>query len=181
MNKGFSLLEVIIAISILGTGIAGAIALTTQTIQSGTFVQKQLIAAHLAQEGLEVIHNIRHTNWIKEAEDGVTKWFAGLIKTGCVPEPFTNSACPIYAIVNYNSPAITETAGPAAQSTWQMSFNGTRYIHDSTNPVYSRHIEISYAKDSNNKEYMLVKSIVTWDKGAMTAEDTLYNWKEAPQ
>ena len=181
MQKGFSLLEVIIAISILGTGIGGAIALTTQTISTGTFVQKQLTAAYLAQEGLEIIHNLRHTNWIKEAEDGVTKWFNGLDKTNCTPEPFAASACPIYAIVNYNSAAIQETA--VNDPSWQMSFDSasSRYIHDATNPVYSRHVEISYAQDADNKEYMHVKSIVTWDNGSIISEDTLYNWKEAPQ
>jgi len=183
MNKGFSLLEVIIAISILGSGIAGAIALTTQTIQAGTFVQKQLTAAYLAQEGLEVIHNLRHTNWIKEAEDGVTKWFTDLDKANCSPEPLAVSACPIYAIVNYNGTAIQKTA--ANDPSWQMSFNSasSRYIHDATAPVFSRHIEINYAQDGDLKEYMLVKSIVTWDdgRGGITAEDRLYNWKEAPQ
>lgn len=180
MKNGFSLLEVIIAVSILGTGIAGAIALTTQTISAGVFVRNQLIAAHLAQEGLEVIHNIRHTNWVEEAEDGVTKWFAGLDKANCTPEPLTSSDCPIYAIVNYNSTALSETSNPVD---WQMSFDSisSRYIHDMSAPIYLRHIEISYAQDSNSKEYMLVKSIVSWDKGAITAEDTLYNWKEAPQ
>lgn len=179
MNKGFSLLEVIIAISILGSGIAGSIALTTQTISTGTFVQKQLIGAYLAQEGLEVIHNIRHTNWVKEAEDGVTKWFSGLEKTNCAPDPLAILTCPIYAIVDYNSVAIQETAADAPS--WQMSFNGTRYVHDAGNPFYSRHIEISYAQDADNEEYMHIKSIVTWDKGSITVEDTLYNWKEASQ
>lgn len=178
MNKGFSLLEVIIAISILGTGIGGAIALVTQTISTGTFVQKQMVAAHLAQEGLEVIHNIRHTNWVEEAEDGVTKWFAGLDKTNCAPEPLLNSACPIYAIVNYDSTVITQNSDP---SSWRISFNGARYVHDAANSVYSRHIEISYELDANSKEYMLVKSIVSWSNGSITAEDILYNWKEASQ
>ena len=185
MQKGFSLLEVIIAISILGTGIAGAIALTTQTIQTGTFVQKQLTAAYLAQEGVEVIHNLRHNNWVKEAEGEVTKWFTGLDKLGCTPEPFDNSDCldgsPIYAIADYNSTVIVETAANAPS--WQMSFNSaiSRYIHDLTAPVFSRHIEIRYDRDADLKEYMHVKSIVSWDNGAIIAEDLLYNWKEAQQ
>ncbi len=191
MNKGFSLLEVIIAIAIFGTGIAGAIALTTQTISTGTFVQKQLTAAYLAQEGLEVIHNLRHTNWAKEAEgiltnNAETKWFSGLDRPGCTPEPFDNSACPaenspIYAIVNYNSTTIIQTG--VDDPLWQMSFDSvaSRYIHSANAPVYNRHIEISYAQDVDGKEYMHVKSIVTWDKGSISAEDLLYNWKEAPQ
>jgi hypothetical protein len=64
-----------------------------------------------------------------------------------------------------------------------MSFDqaSSRYIHDATAPVYLRHIEISYAKDADGKEYMHVKSIVAWDKGSIIAEDLLYNWKEAPE
>lgn len=179
MKNGFSLLEVIIAIAILGTGIAGAIALTSQTISTGSFVRKQFIAAHLAQEGLEVIYNIRHTNWVEEAVDGVTKWYDGLTVAGCSPASFPVTSCPIYVIVNYNSTAITQTG--ADDPSWRMSFNGTRYVHDATAPLYFRHIEIGYAQDADGKEYMNVKSIVTWDNGSITAEDRLYNWKEAPQ
>lgn len=187
--RGFSLLEVIVAISILTTGIAGAVALISQTISMGSLATRQLVAAHLAQEGVEVIHNIRHTNWVEEANDGVTKWFDGLSKPGCAPDPFANSSCPIYVIVNYNSSAITETLGPLEQPSWKVSFNGARYIHDLGSPVYSRHIEISYAIDNNgtagctndDKPYMIVKSIVSIE-GANTSpirvEDNLYNWKD---
>lgn len=175
MKNGFSLLEVIIAISILGTGIGGAIALTTQTISTGVFVQKQMIAAHLAQEGLEAIHNIRHTNWVEEAEDGVTLWDAGLTN---------GNSC-----VNADSPALLNagTCGNANREERRLYLfsdaNKTFYKHDALGvpTEYYRYINITSGTDSDGKPYKLVKSTVEWGTGGIIAEDKLYNWKEAPQ
>ena len=72
--RGFSLIEVIVAVSILSTGIVASTALINRTISAGLVVRNQLVAVNLAQEGMEVIHNIRHTNWIEDAE-----WDDGLI------------------------------------------------------------------------------------------------------
>jgi prepilin-type N-terminal cleavage/methylation domain-containing protein len=184
--KGFSILEVLVAISILVVGVSGAVALMSQTISVGNSVTQRLIAAHLAQEGLEVIQNIRHTNWIEGADDGITKWSDGLDGAGCTPEPFDNSACPIYAVVNYNSNALTLTSGPIEQAEWDMTRSGGRYTHNLAGEIYSRHIEISYAIDDNNtpgcatddKPYMRVKSIMRVDDNTITLEDNLYNWKD---
>lgn len=75
MSKGFTLLEVIIALGIIGLGLIGVLTLVNFTISSGAVSASKLIAANLAQEGIEVIRNSRDSSanwadWYKSISDG---------------------------------------------------------------------------------------------------------------
>jgi hypothetical protein len=59
-------MEAIVAIFVITTGLVGILSLVSQTIASSTFSKDKLIAAYLAQEGIEIIRNIRDTNWLGE-------------------------------------------------------------------------------------------------------------------
>jgi len=63
--KSFTLLEVILAITILTLAVGGSFILIQQTIGSVAQVQSRLIASYLLQEGMEIIKNIRDSNWLK--------------------------------------------------------------------------------------------------------------------
>jgi len=63
--KGFTLLEVILAITILTLAVGGSFVLIQQTIGSVSQVQSRLVASYLLQEGIEIIKNIRDSNWLK--------------------------------------------------------------------------------------------------------------------
>jgi len=73
VKKGFTLLETIIAIFIITIGIVGVSGLVSQTISSVTISSQRLIAAYLTQEGIEIVRNIRDTNWLEGSA-----WDAGL-------------------------------------------------------------------------------------------------------
>jgi prepilin-type N-terminal cleavage/methylation domain-containing protein len=69
-NKGFTLLEVIVAISILSLGVAGALTLIQRTVAFTSLTISRVVAAYLLQEGIEIVKNIRDGNWIeREAWD----------------------------------------------------------------------------------------------------------------
>lgn len=79
MKKGFTLLEVILAIFILTLATGGSSILVRQTIQSVSIVQSKLTASYLAQEGIEIVRNIRDSNWLEQRVDNVS-WKEGLIQ-----------------------------------------------------------------------------------------------------
>jgi len=63
--KGFSLIEVLIAISILLVGVLSAFALVSKSLASAPIIQDRLVASFLAQEKLEEIRRIRDTNFLE--------------------------------------------------------------------------------------------------------------------
>jgi len=76
-TKGFTLLEVIAAIFILTVGIGSAFALISQTLSAASLVKERLIASYLVQEGIEIVRNIRDTNWL-QSRTATSTWDDGL-------------------------------------------------------------------------------------------------------
>jgi len=168
--KGFSLLETIFAITILGIGFAGAIALINRTIFLGSEVTSQLVAANLAQEGMEVVHNIRNTNWIEQKDVPGTPWDDGLID---------GISC-----VQFDSLfLITPCDGEARR----LYLAGSRYVHDEggTFTDFRRYVEILRGVDdmgtpadpSDDVPYVGARSVVEWKDKSINVEERLYNWK----
>lgn len=62
---GFTLLEVLLAISLITVGILGVFILIQRTVAFTSVSSNRLIAAYLAQEGIEIVRNIRDTNWLE--------------------------------------------------------------------------------------------------------------------
>jgi len=154
--RGFSLLEVIIAISLLSVGIAGSVALINRTIKAGSVVKTQLIAWHLAQEGMEVVYNIRNTNWIEHAA-----WDDGL---------GTGNHC-----VNFDSTALIN---PCEGVSRDLYISAGHYTHSGGAVTdFSRYIEISDGIDGEGVSFKLIKSTVRWGATLVSAEDRLYDWK----
>lgn len=61
--KGFTLLETIIAVGVLAIGIVGSLTLVSKSVQTVKMSQNRLVASYLAQEGIELVRNIRDSNW----------------------------------------------------------------------------------------------------------------------
>jgi len=76
-KRGFTLLEVLVAVSVLVIGSVAAFSTISATIRSVTFAKDKLIASFLAQEGIEIVKNIRNTNWIQ-----MRNWDEGLLAGG---------------------------------------------------------------------------------------------------
>jgi len=63
-RKGFTLIETLFALVILTTGFFSVFALLRKSISVTTTSINQLIAANLAQEGVEIIRNIRDSHYV---------------------------------------------------------------------------------------------------------------------
>jgi prepilin-type N-terminal cleavage/methylation domain-containing protein len=80
-KKGFTILELMIAIFILLVGIGSAFSLISQTVTHTSLLKKKLIASYLAQEGIELIRNIRDGNYLKE--ENWDQWLTDC-SNGCI-------------------------------------------------------------------------------------------------
>ena len=62
-NQGFSIIEVLSVIAIITMGMLGLLSLSTQSLRYQYINKNNLIASQLAQEGIEVVRNLRDYNW----------------------------------------------------------------------------------------------------------------------
>ena len=71
---GFTLLEAIVSIFLLTVGIVGISSLISQTISSSSKESSRLTVAYLAQEGVELVRNIRDNNWLEQRNNPLVNW-----------------------------------------------------------------------------------------------------------
>jgi len=71
---GFMIVEVMIAIFIFSLGITGAISLIISGLKVNKLIEKRIVAINLAQEGLEIVRNMRDTNWMIYSENLRSCW-----------------------------------------------------------------------------------------------------------
>jgi type IV pilus modification protein PilV len=159
MSKGFTLIEVLAAMFILVMGVLGVFGLISRTVTFNSSVNSQLVASYLAQEGLELVRNIRDANLLKIHKGVGGQWNDGL--TSCA------SGCG----ADYN-----DTVLGGFQST-PLKLNNGFYTYDAgTDTIFTREIVI----DSAAADVLKVAVDVSWvDKGNthhVLGATELYNW-----
>jgi prepilin-type N-terminal cleavage/methylation domain-containing protein len=63
-KSGFTLVEALVAITILLIAVVGPLSLVSQSIQNANIAKDQITAFYLAQEAIEFVRNIRDSNFI---------------------------------------------------------------------------------------------------------------------
>ena len=178
-SAGFTIIELIIAIFILSFSILGVYNAFSVVIILTHGATDRFTAAYLAQEGLEIIRNIRDSNWI----DGAADWTRSIqdFQNGCEADYTTG----------------TDVPGAKPFTPWTGGEDGGNYLRIDRDGFYSykpmgsgtletkfkRKITITLLSDY----IMKVSVLVTWDEkpnilnptgevGSIEAEETLYNW-----
>ena len=65
-QKGFTLIEVLVALFCIILILTSALSVTILSLKAAQNSRKRLIAANLAQEGIEIARANRDTNWLQE-------------------------------------------------------------------------------------------------------------------
>ena len=73
-KRGFTIIELIISIFILSIAVVGIYSAFSMMVVLTADASDRLTAAYLAQEGIEVIRNIRDTNWLSSSFVPETSW-----------------------------------------------------------------------------------------------------------
>jgi len=169
IGKGFTLLEVIIAIFIVTVGIISTLLLITRTLAQTSISFSQLTAAYLTQEGIEIVRNIRDTNWIELTVDPnpPNSWDEGL--TGC------STGCEAdYIVTSQLDPTLSSYAGTFLK----IDGNGFYNYTSDTPTKFKRKITIN---PDPGGDILKVTVLVMWaEKGQTfyhTAQENLYRWR----
>jgi len=178
MTNGFTLMEAIVAIFLITTGIIGVLSLITQTVSSATLSKDRLTAAYLAQEGIEIIRNIRDTNWLEQYTDPTNLWDEGLTACGGACDGTIGNGCRVDYNHSYDplDPYDPDLPLYTGQVLNIDTTNGFYSYSASTPTKFKRKITITPSGD-----VLMVCARVEWqEKGVIrqiTAQENLYNWK----
>lgn len=77
-NTGFTLVETLVAVTILVMSVTGLLIVTGEGLQKTSNAQTRLQAQYLAQEGIELVRATRDTYFIRQQAEGNTPTMAGI-------------------------------------------------------------------------------------------------------
>lgn len=162
-STGFTLIELIIAIAVLSFGVVMVYG-SFYDISTATYsISSRFTATYLAQEGLEIIRNIRDTNFINSQT-----WSAGLTGSPC------NTGCQL----DYKLQNASQLAAYNDNVFLGLNSDGF-YSYDtgSTPTIFKRKITITPI----SSDILNVEVLTTWNyKGQVLSfkiEESLYNWR----
>ncbi len=166
-NKGFTLVESLVAIGILSISILATFTAVANGLQSSEISRDQIKAFYLIQEGMEFIKNTREENALKNISGTPTDWLAGISAVGGVAP--AGDACYFGRTCRIDSANKTMTYCGAAFSTCpvlQQSPTTLVYGYNAgwTNTRFKREIQI----ESVNATEIKVTIQVSWTGGDVT-------------
>ena len=172
-EKGFTLIETLVAIVIFASAITALISITAGGISNTNFVKNKFTAGYLALEGAELIHNIRDTVSITDSSAGWGATTSAL--TSCM-EP---SACWI-DVWGTNSPASCGSSEDCPAMDYNRQSGKFNYAgsdgQNNLQSIFTRIISIKIVSDSEIR----VTSKVYWLQGTqlhtVSYSYDLLNW-----
>ncbi len=156
-EKGFTLIETMVALGILVFVLTGMVSLIILNITSAKNIEKNLIAGNLAQEALEVVRSMRDNDWLEgndfgdfistSGEEYSVQWNDTNLGRGLVVQP-----------LNFD-----EATGI--------------YGYDSGEPtIYTRQVLINQVTDKEISVLVTVEWILRSGTAQLQAESHLFDW-----
>lgn len=158
-SKGFTLIETMVAVSLLVIAALGPLSISATAVQNSLIAKDQIIATYLAQEGIEYVRYVRDSNGIRSIS-----WLTGL--DNCV-----STTCNIDTLSLSSVSCGGLTCPPL-----KIESNGYYGLSNSgTNSKFTRTIRIV----NSGTDQITVSSEVSWRTGSYSktfvTEEILYN------
>lgn len=190
-SVGFSLVEMLVAISILLLVLVGPMSVTSQVARSASFASEQVQATFLAQEGIEMVQKMRDELFLQYFDGAINNpWarFRDTSTSGILQQCHASAGCGL----EWQDDTTLRTPIACSTATACLLYvnNGSvrsRYTHQSTGNTptkFTRIIKLAY--DGANPNMVKVTSTVTWRTGSLIAQQRvetttyLYNTYATP-
>jgi prepilin-type N-terminal cleavage/methylation domain-containing protein len=158
--QGFTLLETIVAVSVLALAISGPLTLASYAIHLGGYSQNQITAFYLAEEAVEYIKNKRDNNVLSNA-DWLNEISVCQSASGCIIDVQNNS--------------IAACSGTCPKVKYDSS-TGFYNHQKGSDTVFTRQVNLTYVSDYEEK----VTVTLSWNEGliplSFTLEENILNW-----
>lgn len=175
-KQGLSLLEVVIALGIAAVALGGIAFALGNIVRSAGQIRNDVIAAQLAQEGVEIVRNIRDNNWTDSGRrsDG----------TDCTDTSVWRfDLCDGSHWVSWDvNPPVLDPPGGGANTLLRLQTDNT-YTYNAAGEETPFRREIILTTISSQE--LRVESIVRWcpqvtascvNERRLSVEDILVNW-----
>ncbi|MSR87890.1 MAG: prepilin-type N-terminal cleavage/methylation domain-containing protein [Candidatus Zambryskibacteria bacterium] len=170
-KRGFTIIESLVAITILVAAVIGAMSAAQSGISSYIFSKDQIIAFYLAQEGFEQIRNIRDENRLNNVN-----WLTGIAANSSNPCYF-GSLCTVSPV---ESAVPSRCSGGAGSCPFLRQDNISGFFGYNgawTQTVFRREIQTA----SVNDHEIAITVTVDWSKGLANrqfkAKENILDWQ----
>lgn len=200
-----TIIEAVIALVIIVIWIIWLYNINDKSQKLATSTENRIKAISIAREWIEVLQNIRDTNWIIFWSDTRNCWNSYNYDVTCLWNTWVWPKIPAWNYIIYkdidnrwklqSKVLVWDYSSATYRATFKVYIDTTDWLYTqswwtSFTPLFTRVINISYPEDTNwdtifnaNDEKMLVKSIVSWSDNSKnwfyttSLENLLTNWK----
>ena len=163
--RGFTLIETLVAMSVLLVSLAGPLSIAAKALQSAYYARDQVTAFYLAQEAIEYVRTYREQNYLALPPG---EWLSG------IDDCMSPNICTV-DFPNFNH----QVCGGDGCAPLLISASNRLYNIESGDPsIYTRSLTLSPV--SGNPDEILVSVTVSWNTsgGGRTFELTehMFDW-----
>lgn len=163
-EKGFTLLETLIAVTILSVSLAGPITIASQGLSSAFFAKEQITAFYLAQEAVEYVRSVRDENFLSG-----NNWLEGI--SDCV-----GAVCEIDMPAHTHEVCSSGSCDALNFNTDTALYNNNALGGDNIASIYTREVTL----EQINADEVSINVNLTWSSKGRTRtfniRENIYNW-----
>lgn len=163
-GKGFTLIETLVAISVILLALVGPLSIAAQALSAAYYARDQITAFYLAQEGVEYVRAVRDQNFLDG--NSATGWLFGL--SGCI-----DSSCEI-DVPSFNHAACSGPCNPVKESDTSGLFNKSQGAPS----IYTRSVRLETVPD--HPDEVLIRVTISWTSAGINRTyevfEQLFDW-----
>jgi len=173
INKGFTLVETLVAISLLTISIVAPMSLTMLALSSAIYARDQITAYYLAQEGIEAVRSVRDGNILVTALGTPTP----ILSEGTGPGQIPSTSGTPFTIDTHTIPATMALCDSGTCRVLETDGDLYGYSSGWTNTTFTRSVSATVI----SQDEVRISVTVSWNTSpfnvrSFTLSDNLYAW-----